>query len=68
MSTRQQNQKIYREEYKLVFEGCKFAASLRFVTAAFAISIGKKETVIGSVFLWLLPVYWQLSLVVHFCS
>ncbi|MBI2049889.1 MAG: hypothetical protein HYT35_00315 [Candidatus Staskawiczbacteria bacterium] len=35
----QVNLRNYREEYKLVFDGCKFAASLRFITVGFAVSI-----------------------------
>lgn len=35
----QPNQDVYRDEYKLVFEGCKFFSSLRFITAAFMMSI-----------------------------
>ena len=33
------NLEIYREEYKLVFDGCKFFVSIRFINVAFAMSI-----------------------------
>jgi len=33
------NQENYRDEYKLVFEGYKFFVSIRFIVAAFAMSI-----------------------------
>ena len=39
MDNESPNQEIYKDEYKLVFEGCKFFVSLRFITAAFAMSI-----------------------------
>lgn len=39
MSTEPPNQENFRDEYKLVFEGYKFFVSIRFITAAFAMSI-----------------------------
>ena len=39
MNTESLSQEYYRDEYKLVFEGYKFFVSIRFVTAAFAMSI-----------------------------
>lgn len=39
MNTEPPNQESFRDEYKLVFEGYKFFVSIRFITAAFAMSI-----------------------------
>lgn len=39
MNAESPNQEHYRDEYKLVFEGYKFFVSIRFITAAFAMSI-----------------------------
>lgn len=35
----QLDQETYKDEYKLVFDGCKFFVSLRFIVVAFAMSI-----------------------------
>lgn len=39
MNTETPSQENFRDEYKLVFEGYKFFVSIRFITAAFAMSI-----------------------------
>ena len=39
MNTEPPDQQNYRDEYKLVFDGYKFFVSLRFIVAAFAMSI-----------------------------
>lgn len=39
MNVEPPSQESYRDEYKLVFEGYKFFVSIRFITAAFAMSI-----------------------------
>jgi len=39
MSSDPPDREIYKDEYKLVFEGCKFFVSLRFIVVAFAMSI-----------------------------
>jgi len=39
VSTQLPDQQSFRDEYKLVFEGYKFFVSIRFITAAFAMSI-----------------------------
>jgi len=39
VNTEPPSQEHYRDEYKLVFEGYKFFVSIRFITAAFAMSI-----------------------------
>ncbi len=39
MSTEPPSQEQFRDEYKLVFDGYKFFVSLRFIVAAFAMSI-----------------------------
>ena len=39
MSSDQFDQEIYKDEYRLVFDGCKFFVTLRFSVVAFAMTI-----------------------------
>ncbi len=39
MDNESPSQENFRDEYKLVFEGCKFFVSVRFIVVAFAMSI-----------------------------